>query len=79
MHAMRVIMKSMAKEASPYNISQEKIMSNVKIENIRKATLNGRKVKIFDVRRLVDNAWVFAGQFYAPARTANKNLIDHVG
>lgn len=51
-------------------------MSNVKIENIRKATLNGRKVKIFDVRRLVDNAWVFAGQFSAPARTANKNLIE---
>lgn len=53
-------------------------MNNIKIENIRKATLNGRQVKIFDVRKLIGSAWVFAGQYSAPIRTANKNLSDFI-
>ena len=54
-------------------------MSNetTKIENIRKATVNGRKVKMFDLRELIDGAWVFQGTFSAPQRTANKNLMEH--
>jgi hypothetical protein len=50
-------------------------MNAIKIENIRRATLNGRAVKVFNAYRLQDDGtYVFAGQFSAPARTANKNL-----
>tara|TARA_B100002049_G_scaffold31068_1_gene20383 strand:- start:486 stop:662 length:177 start_codon:yes stop_codon:yes gene_type:complete len=49
-----------------------------KIENIRKATFNGRKVKMFDLRELIDGAWVFQGTFKAPERTANKSLMEFV-
>ncbi len=49
-----------------------------KAENTRKATLNGRAVKIFDVRELRNGAWVFVGQFSAPVKTANKNLLGTV-
>lgn len=47
-----------------------------KITNIRRATINGRAVKLFDVRRLIDGAWVFQGAFSAPARTANRDLAQ---
>ena len=49
-------------------------MNAIKIKNIRRATLNGRAVKVFDAYRLQDGAYVFVGRFLAPARTANKNL-----
>jgi hypothetical protein len=49
-------------------------MNAIKITDIRRATLNGRAVKVFNAYRLQDGAYVFAGQFSAPARTANKNL-----
>ena len=49
-------------------------MNAIKIENIRRATLDGRAVKVFDAYRLQGGAYVFAGRFLAPARTANKNL-----
>jgi hypothetical protein len=49
-------------------------MNAIKIENIRRVTINGRAVKVFNAYRLQDGAYVFAGQFSAPARTANKNL-----
>lgn len=48
--------------------------NQIRIEDIRRVTLNGRDVKLFKVYRLQDNAYIFAGQFSAPARTANKNL-----
>lgn len=46
-------------------------MSNYTVTNIRKATLNGRAVKLFDVRE----SGVFCGQFSAPVRTANRDLL----
>ena len=46
----------------------------LKIENVRRATLNGPAVKIFTAYRLVDSAYVHIGQFSAPARTAKKDL-----
>lgn len=49
-------------------------MHAVRIEDIRRVTLNGRAVKLFKAYRLQGDAWIFAGQFPAPARTANKNL-----
>ena len=49
-----------------------------KIENVRRATLNGRAVKLFTAYRFVDGAYVHIGQFSAPARTANKNLAEFI-
>lgn len=48
-----------------------------KVENIRKVKLNGRDVKMFDVRELKDHYWLFVGTFSAPVRTANKNLLAY--
>ena len=46
------------------------------IADIRKATINGRKVKLFKVFRWMPlaNAYVFDGQYSVPQRTANKNI-----
>jgi len=49
-----------------------------KAENIQRANYNGRAVKIFDAYELVENSWIFVGQFSAPARTANKNLVNFI-
>lgn len=51
----------------------------IKIEEIRKATLNGRAVKLFKAYRLENNGYIFIGQFSAPAKTANKNLAQFIG
>jgi len=48
----------------------------LRITDIQKATINGRKVKLFKVYRLTGGAYVFDGQFTAPVRTANKNLTQ---
>ena len=53
-------------------------MNAIRIEDIRRATLSGRAVKLFKAYRLQGGAYVFAGQFAAPARTANKDLIAFV-
>ena len=47
-----------------------------RIADIRKATINGRKVKLFKVFRWMPlaNAYVFDGQYSVPQRTANKNI-----
>ena len=50
--------------------------TTTKVCNIRLATLNGRQVKLFDVRQLLGGAWVFAGRFHAPAKTLNSRLLD---
>ena len=47
------------------------------IRNIRKATVNGINVKLFEVWELVENAWIFAGKFSAPVKIANKNLLAY--
>lgn len=47
----------------------------MKVENIQKATVNGRKVKIFSVR---DSRGVYVGQYSAPVKTANKDLLKFV-
>jgi hypothetical protein len=47
-----------------------------KLENVRKVKLNGRDAKLFDVREFVDGAWLFAGTYSAPVRTANKKLLE---
>ena len=52
---------------------------NFRIENIQRATVNGRAVKLFKAFERKGNAFVFVGQFAAPARTANKNLASFVG
>lgn len=49
-------------------------MNAIRIEDIRRSTLNGRAVKLFKAYRLQGDAYVFAGQFAAPARTSNKTL-----
>lgn len=54
-------------------------MPVIKIEDIRRVNLNGRAVKLFKVYVFKRNAYVFAGQFSAPARTANKNLHTFAG
>ena len=48
--------------------------SDYRIEDIRRATVNGRAVKIFKAYRRNGRAFVFCGEFTAPAKTANKNL-----
>lgn len=51
-------------------------MSNYRIENIQKATVNGQRVKIFRAyeQQQEDGAFVHIGQFSAPIKTANKDL-----
>ena len=36
---------------------------NVKVTNKQSVILNGRKTCLFDVYRLIDNSWVYSGQF----------------
>lgn len=51
-----------------------KTQADYRIEQIQRATVNGRAVKLFKVYAKKGDAFVFMGQFTAPARTANKNL-----
>lgn len=48
--------------------------SHFRIENIRTAVVAGRTVKLFKAYELKDDAFVFCGEFSAPAHTADKNL-----
>lgn len=50
-----------------------------KIESIQRVTLNGSAVKLFKAFKLIDGAYIYVGQFSAPARTANKNLASFIG
>lgn len=54
-------------------------MTNYRIEEIRKATVNGRKVKTFKAYEEHDNGFVFCGVFSAPARTKNSDLVKFIG
>ena len=49
-----------------------------KITDIQRVRLNNKEVKLFKVWEEENNTWVFAGQFSAPAKTTNKNLMDFV-
>jgi hypothetical protein len=58
--------------------------AGIRIADIRKATVNGRKVKLFKVFRWMPlaDAFVFDGQYSVPQRTANKNIapvFEHDG
>lgn len=48
--------------------------SDFRIEEIRKATVNGVQCKMFKAFRKDGDAFVFCGAFTAPARTANRDL-----
>jgi hypothetical protein len=51
-----------------------------RIQDIQKATVNGRKVKIFKAFEYdkSSNAYIYCGQFEAPQETANKDLWEHI-
>ena len=50
--------------------------TGLRIADIRKATVNGRRVKLFKVFRWMPlaNVYVFDGQYSLPQQTANKNI-----
>ncbi len=52
--------------------------TTTKVCNVRLVTLNGKQVKLFDVRHLRDGAWVFGGSFHAPAKTPNAKLLERL-
>jgi len=55
-------------------------MKKYRIEDIQKVVLNGRAVKLFKAFKYneAQKAYIFCGQFDAPAKTANKNLINYI-
>ena len=48
------------------------------VRNIKKATLNGRQVKLFELWKKENRCWYFDGQYSAPVSTPNKNLLSYV-
>ena len=55
-------------------------MDRYRIQDIQKATLNGRKVKLFKAFELAkdEQAYIFCGQFSAPQRTPNNRLTEYI-
>jgi len=55
-------------------------MDRYRIENIQKATLNGRKVKLFKAFEYDadQKAYIFCGQFEAPHKTPDNKLTHHI-
>lgn len=51
-----------------------KAASDFRIEEIRKTTVNGRKVKTFTAYIKDGEAFVFIGKFAAPSKAADKHL-----
>lgn len=51
-----------------------KTASDFRIEQVTKATVNGRQVKLFRAYERDGDTFVFAGTFTAPVKTANRNL-----
>jgi hypothetical protein len=49
-----------------------------RIQGIQKVRLNGKEVKAFEVLELKGDAYVFIGTRTAPAKTANKNLVNFI-
>ena len=52
-------------------------MKNYEVRNIKRATLNNRQVKLFEVWENKNHANWFCGEYSAPAGTANKNLLKY--
>jgi len=48
--------------------------TDYRIESIRKVTLNGTARKAFKAYQKQNDAFVFVGEFSAPAKTANRDL-----
>ncbi len=52
-----------------------------KVSSIQKATVGNRKVKVFQLWELEEEAgasmWLYSGQHTAPVRTANRDLVAH--
>uniref|UniRef100_A0A6M3LP32 Uncharacterized protein n=1 Tax=viral metagenome TaxID=1070528 RepID=A0A6M3LP32_9ZZZZ len=55
-------------------------MEKYRIENIQSVNLNGRPVTLFKAFEYDpdSHAYIFIGQFQAPARTAKKNLGNFI-
>lgn len=51
-----------------------KTAQDFRIENVQKAILNGRQVKLFKAFEDRGDAFHYIGQFSAPVKTANKEL-----
>ena len=51
-----------------------KTAADYRIENIQKATLNSRQVKLFTAFVKQGDAFVHCGKFSAPVKTANRDL-----
>ena len=61
-------------------IKEDAMKEQFRIENIQKATLNGRKIKLFNAFEYDNDAkaYVFCGQFAAPQRTPNYKLVNFI-
>lgn len=51
-------------------------MEKYEARAIEKGTFNGQKVKMFELWKYMGGAWIFAGRYVAPIRTANKRLVE---
>jgi hypothetical protein len=51
-----------------------KSTADFRIENIQKANLNGRQVKLFTAFLKRGDAFIHHGRFSAPVKTANRDL-----
>ena len=51
-----------------------KTAADFRIENIQKANVNGKQVKMFTAYIKQGDSFVHHGQFSAPVKTANDNL-----
>jgi len=51
-----------------------KTAADFRIEQVQKATMNGKQVKLFTAYEKKGDSFVHIGKFSAPAKTANKNL-----
>jgi len=49
--------------------------ADYRIEDVQKATVNGRSVKMFTVFKRDGDAFVHFGKFTAPVKTPNRDLI----
>jgi len=55
-------------------------MKKYRIENIQKVYFNNRLLKSFRAFKFESsqNAYIFCGLHYAPAKTSNKNLVNFI-
>jgi len=53
-------------------------MKKYRIENIEKARLNGRNVKLFQLFECCRDCFEYKGSYDVPARIANKNIIEYL-